>query len=570
MRTLLACYGRLLQAAPVSFVCFDRDLNIVYPTGGANIPIDALLDIARRVMSTATAEANIALEGLKLTATCTPLLSGDNVIGALFTIENPAHSVEGRELVMLADAPIAVFDAKHTIVLANIAWQTLVPGNDIPPATAALLDRARGGEVVDLVDVELGGAKLDGVAGPLVSSLGIAEGTLVACRPRTRDELEIAERARDRVALAEAELASRQKDQFIATVSHELRAPLATMLLWEKVLRDETLDDATRKRALDAIRESATAQSHLVGDLLDVSRAINGKLHVERKPVAIDEVLAASVEAAVPQAAARKVDLRSELFTSHQRVLGDANRLRQVFENLLTNAIRSTDAGGSITVRSSMRDGVIVIAVEDTGRGISPELLQHLFEPFRQGQEPHAEGGLGLGLAVAKQLVTLHGGSLSAQSPGIGRGATFTVGLPIASRAVASPVTPARQLLGGVHVLVVDDDPRVLEALQLLLERAGAVVATAGSAAAGYGAAERASFDVVLSDLAMPGGDGCSMMKKIRSHETNVRVPAIAMTAHVAEGNRRDALSAGFDRYLTKPLDVDLLISTIASLVPAP
>ena len=567
MRSALACYGRLLQTAPVSFVCFDRRLEVVYATATADVPIDALVDLARRVISTGSAETDVELEGLKLIATCTPLRSGDEVFGVVCAIENPAHAVEGRELVMLADAPVALFDAQHALVFANVAWQTLVSGSEIPTATAALLDRARRGEVIDLAGVELGGAILDGVAGPLAGALGIAEGALVTCRPHSRDDVYSAERACARAALAEAELASRQKDQFIATVSHELRAPLATMLLWEKVLRDDSLDDAPRKRALDAIHESATAQSHLVGDLLDVSRAINGKLHVDRKPVAIDAVLTASVEAAAPRAAARAVDLRCELTVGQERVLGDEHRLRQVFENLLTNAIRSTDAGGGITVRSTMRDGTIAIAVEDTGCGIAAELLPHLFEPFRQGQEPHAEGGLGLGLAVAKQLVALHGGSLTAQSAGAGRGATFTVGLPLATRAEVGPTPAARSRLGGVHVLVVDDDPRVLEALQLLLERAGAVVETAASAEAGYGAAQHASFDVVLSDLAMPNGDGCSMMKKIRSNERTSHVPAIAMTAHVAEGNRRDAQSAGFDRYLTKPLDVDVLISAIASLV---
>jgi CheY-like chemotaxis protein len=242
--------------------------------------------------------------------------------------------------------------------------------------------------------------------------------------------------------------------------------------------------------------------------------------------------------------------------------------LRQVFANLVSNAIACTGDGGRVVVKVRQHAGVVEVAVTDTGRGIDPEFLPHLFQPFRQEFDT-GNGGLGLGLAVAHQLVMLHHGTIVAASAGVGQGATFTVGLPIAASVrphEARPRPPAQ--LAGVHVLVVDDDPRVLDAIQIILTGAGALVDTARSADAGCGAFERSTPDVVLSDLAMPDGDGCSMMRRIRAREAaNQRIPAVAMTAHVADTNRRDALAAGFDRYLTKPLDIDQLISTLAGLV---
>ncbi|HLL24846.1 MAG TPA: hybrid sensor histidine kinase/response regulator, partial [Kofleriaceae bacterium] len=329
------------------------------------------------------------------------------------------------------------------------------------------------------------------------------------------------------------------------------------------------LDAPTRAKALDAIHESATSQSRLVGDLLDVSRAINGKLRIDKQQVGIHELLTGVIEAAKPAAAARGVTLGHQLTGSTPFVVGDINRLRQIFRNLVGNAIACTPAGGRVTIETHVRNAMLEVAIVDNGRGIAPALLPHLFEPFRQAVDA-PEGGLGLGLAVASQLVTLHGGTIVAESPGLGHGATFRVTVPRApdgQRPVETVAKAAR--LGGINVLVVDDDARVLEALRLLLERAGAVVSTARSADAGYRTAERVLPDLVLSDLAMPDGDGCSMMRKIRAHETTGRrVPAVAMTAHVADINRQDALSSGFDRYVTKPLDIDQLITTIARLVP--
>lgn len=227
--------------------------------------------------------------------------------------------------------------------------------------------------------------------------------------------------------------ANRLKDQFLAAVSHELRAPLTTMLLWEKVLRDATADGELRRQALDAIHNSAIVQSRLVGDLLDVARAISGKLYVDLRPVDVTRVLEEALGAIAPAMAAKQIALAHELDPGRGLVQGDAVRLRQVFDNLLSNALEFTEAGGRVEVSTRRARGAIEIVISDTGRGIAKELLPRLFQPFSQTDEPRTHGGLGLGLAISHQLVMLHHGTLRAESPGRGRGATFTVTLPRAS-----------------------------------------------------------------------------------------------------------------------------------------
>ena len=563
---LLAAYGRLLDPSPAGYVCFDRALDIIHASAPhSQLPLDPLMALADRVLRSGIAEYNVPLVGA-LVASGVPL--GANT-GVLCSIENPGAASAHRDLVMRAEDAVAVFDKEHELELSNAAWDALVARDaEVMALARSMLARVRDGATVD-VDVVFEKHDVIGIARPFVSMLGATLGAMVAFRERSTADREAA-RSKARDALAEAQLASRQKDQFIATISHELRAPLATMLLWERVLRDESISAATRARALDAIHESAMAQSRLVGDLLDVSRAITGKLHVEHQPVAIADVIRAVFETATPSASSRQVTLAYEPDGAGGFVIGDAARLRQVFANLVTNALNCTGPGGRIVVSQRRTDTALEIVVADTGRGIEPDLLPHLFEPFRQGRDA-AAGGLGLGLAIAHQLVTLHDGSITAASEGKGRGARFTVTLPIA-QAPTSPRTSTRSpaRLAGVRVLVVEDDPRVLDAIQIILVSAGAAVETASTAAAAVDAVDRARPDVVLGDLAMPDGDGCSMMRRIRARDTNARrIPAIAMTAHVAETNRRAALDAGFDRYLTKPLDVDQLITTLASLVPS-
>jgi CheY-like chemotaxis protein len=353
-------------------------------------------------------------------------------------------------------------------------------------------------------------------------------------------------------------------------IAHELRSPMASILLWEQVLRNPALDAETHTRALDAIHESASGQAVLVADLLDVSRAINGKLHIERRVTSVMRVLAMAIENVRPRAAARNLEMVSLLVPDLGDVLGDSRRLRQIFDNLLSNAVKSTDEG-RVSVVTRQTAETITIIVSDTGRGISANFLPHIFEPFRQGDDEGEAGeGLGLGLAIARQLVGVHGGSISASSDGIGRGATFTVILPRAAGR-REEAAPALVSIPGVRVLLVDDDPRILDALDVLLRSAGAVVTTATSAATAFVEFQRGQIDVVLSDIGMAAEDGYSLMRRIRATiGPEHTVPAIAITARATDDSRERAFSAGFDRFFTKPIDLPMLVANIAQLVDVP
>ena len=376
--------------------------------------------------------------------------------------------------------------------------------------------------------------------------------------------------ALERAARADAEQANHLKDQFLAAVSHELRTPLTTMVLWEAILRDEAADGTLRARALEAIRQCVLVQSRLVGDLLDISRAKSGKLYVDLRTVDIEHLVGEALETIVPLALAKQIALDRRGTLDGGEVHGDAVRLRQVLDNLLTNAVKFTERGGRVTVTVSRRGRSIVIEVEDTGCGIVPELLPRLFEPFTQSHDAstHSDGGLGLGLAIAKRLVELHGGTLVASSQGTGRGATLTVALPAAVVPGVTPVvvrrTPALQRM---RVLVIDDDQRVREALGVLLDRAGAEVETADSAEMGRARIARRAPEAVVCDIAMPGEDGYAFIARLRS--SGCDVVAIALTAHATEADVGRALAAGFDRHLAKPIDFERLVANIDELVVA-
>jgi len=384
--------------------------------------------------------------------------------------------------------------------------------------------------------------------------------------------------ARERAARAEAEEANRQKDRFLAVVSHELRTPLGALLLWTKVLQDDPIDPDLRRRALSSIRECTMAQSRLVDDLLDISRVISGKLYLDPKLIDPAAVVRAAIESARPAAAAKGLTLDATFRAGVGRVLGDAGRLRQVLDNLLSNAIKFTDTGGRVRVVACRNDGDVEVEVSDNGRGIRREILPRLFNPFSQGEDSlmtRAQGGLGLGLAIARQLTELQGGSLHGDSDGVGRGATFTVRLPLAPESEsAKPVAPGEPVLErlrNVRLLLVDDDARVREPLGLLLQQEGADVECADSADAAWNALLRRPPQVLVSDVAMPGkgGDGYSLLRRVRGQapEAVRDLPAVALTAHAREIDRTRALDAGFDMHVPKPVDVDQLVVGIGALV---
>jgi signal transduction histidine kinase/CheY-like chemotaxis protein len=368
---------------------------------------------------------------------------------------------------------------------------------------------------------------------------------------------------RERRALEEARRANHLRDRFLAMVAHELKSPMATVLLWERVLRDPGVDATLRAQALDAIHDAAAGQAVLVEDLLDVSRAINGKLHIERRPTDIGPALAQAIANVQPDAEARDVEIALELGDDVDEVFGDPRRLRQIFDNLLSNAIKCT-SGGRVSVVARRDADTITIEVSDTGSGISADFLPHVFDAFRQSDDRLGRG-LGLGLAITRELVELHGGTITAASDGIGAGATFAMKLPRLGVPVA---TSGLHALAGVRVLLVDDDAQLLGALQVLLAAAGAVVQTALSAAAARRILERRETDIVVSDLSTPGEDGLTFVKRLREEPGSSRsLPTIAITALAMDGDRERALAAGFDRYITKPIDIEILICSIAELV---
>jgi signal transduction histidine kinase/CheY-like chemotaxis protein len=384
------------------------------------------------------------------------------------------------------------------------------------------------------------------------------------------EELALARELADRAAVAldnarlyrEARDANRVKDEFLATLSHELRTPLNAIVGWTHLLRTGGLDAATSQRALETIERNARLQSQLIADILDVSRIVSGKLNIESAPVDLGPLLASAVETARPAAAAKGIELHLDLSDHGASVMGDTGRLQQVAQNLVGNAVKFTASGGQVRVSLRRGAGTAELVVEDTGIGIAPDLLPHVFERFRQGDSsttrPH--GGLGLGLAITRHLVEAHGGSVEAASDGLGRGACFTVRLPLADAPpLARPVSVAPALdaleLRGVRVLVVDDHADGLNALGAILERAGAAVARAASAQEAFAVLPDFQPHVLVSDLALPGEDGYSLLGRLRAlpAERGGLIPALAVTGHGQAGTR--AMSVGFQQHLAKPVD---------------
>jgi signal transduction histidine kinase len=375
--------------------------------------------------------------------------------------------------------------------------------------------------------------------------------------------------AYERAARADAEHANAMKDQFLAAVSHELRSPITTMLLWERILRDPSTSAALQKTAIDAIHQSAETQARLVGDLLDVSRAISGKLHIDLTAVDIDGVLVDAIAAITPIAVAKGIVIERHPGALVGAVLGDRTRVRQILDNLLTNAVKFTEAPGHVLVAASRDTDFVTIDIADSGRGITADFLPKIFELFSQSDDAltrHA-GGLGLGLAISRQLATLHQGTLTARSLGADRGATFTLTLPSSQRPAVVQAPSTSQALTRIRVLVVDDDPRVRDALALLLDRAGAVVDTADSAANARLRIAREAPHALVCDLAMPDEDGYSLLRELRAGGSTI--PAIALTAHASLADVQRARAAGFEVHLAKPVDFAKLVENIDQLVHA-
>ena len=380
----------------------------------------------------------------------------------------------------------------------------------------------------------------------------------------------------------QAQEANRLKDEFLATLSHELRTPLNAILGWAHLLRSGRLEPDKTEHAIETIERNARIQSQLIGDILDFSRITMGKVQLRVDRVPIGEAIEAAVEAARPAAEAKGVRIETEIDPS-AAVFGDAERIQQIVGNLLSNAIKFSDRGGRVRIEAARTERVVRIAVRDHGLGMPAEFLPNVFDRFRQadGSSTRARGGLGLGLAIARHLVQLHGGSVEAASDGEGRGATFTVVLPMRSVVTATaPVENPRGAtageartdgLAGLRILAVDDEPDARDLFRTLLEGCGAEVWTAGSAGEALERLPDARPDLLLVDIGMAGEDGYSLMRKLRARppEAGGATPAIALTAFARDQDRQKALAAGCQLHVTKPVEPETLLQAILQVVGA-
>ncbi|MEH1784244.1 MAG: response regulator [Nostoc sp.] len=454
---------------------------------------------------------------------------------------------------------------------------------------------------------------------PMLSSQGELlgyVGTLEDITERKQAEEVRAQVIREQTARQEAEAANRMKDEFLAVLSHELRTPLTSMLGWSKILRAKKLDDKATSRALEAIERNAISQMQLIEDILDVSRIIRGQLRLNVSAVNLISVMEAALEAVRPLAEPKDIKLNTVLDTSVGSVYGDPARLQQVVWNLLTNAIKFTPKGGKVEVKLSTYFGFSIsdfglgsdgenldssdtdengnlrsqiqnpksqyaqIQVIDTGIGISSEFLPKVFERFRQADSTttRSHNGLGLGLAIVRHLVELHKGTIFAQSSGSGQGATFTVRLPLlqdnrGNREVTGKISsPASTPLAGLRVLVVDDETDTRNFLSFMFEEYGAFATAVGSVDEALAVLEQAKPDILISDIGMSEQDGYTLIRKLRSLEPEKggRIPAIALTAYTREEDYLEALSAGFQQHLSKPIDPNKLIAAVANVLKLP
>jgi signal transduction histidine kinase/DNA-binding response OmpR family regulator len=391
---------------------------------------------------------------------------------------------------------------------------------------------------------------------------------------------------REQAARAEAEAANRNKDEFLATLSHELRTPLTAILGWSHLVRTKKLEETEVSRALDTIERNARSQSQLIDDLLDVSRIITGKLYIDRGPVDLSKVIDAAFDSVRPAAEAKSINFETARTPERCFVLGDQNRLQQIFWNLFSNAVKFTPKGGNVKVTVAGVDSRTRVSVTDSGIGINPEFLPFIFDRFRQadGSTTREHGGLGLGLAIVRHLVDLHHGSVEVASDGKDLGATFTIIIPTAHEEIivengkgetilyqsgdAGGLDPGG-LLNGIKVLIVDDEPDSRELLMTILTRCGSNVRCSDSAAQAMEEFHEWHPDLLVSDIGMPNEDGYSLIRKVRQLKSKRarKTPAVALTAYATDEDRLQALSAGFQMHVAKPIEPESFVSSIAAVL---
>jgi hypothetical protein len=387
----------------------------------------------------------------------------------------------------------------------------------------------------------------------------------------------------ERSARSQAERLGHLKDEFLATLSHELRTPLSAIQGWATLLKQPNLSQADRRLGLDAIERNARSQAQIINDLLDMNRIVAGKFHLEVQTVHLDKVIHAAIEAVSPSAEAKRLRIRTLIDSGIGATRGDPNRLQQVMWNLLTNAVKFTPSGGFIQIILGRVNSHLEIVVEDNGAGISADFLPYVFDRFRQADASTTRryGGLGLGLSIVKNLVELHGGSVRVKSAGENQGATFVVSLPVmmvdpapSETAVASAAAPSEPpaielpRLDNLRILVVDDEPDGRGLLARILHERGAIPTCTGDARVALDSLRNHTFDLLLSDIGMPGMDGYALIQQVRSLTPPTgRIPAIAVTAYARAEDRQRSLLAGYQMHISKPLEATELIAAIASLL---
>ena len=516
-------------------------------------------------------------------------LHGDEAIARLAAIVNSADDA------IVSKTLDGVITSWNRAAQAMFGWTaaeavgqriTLIIPRERWPEQDEVLARVCKGESIDHFDtvrVRKSGERID--VSLTVSPVKDARGRIIGASKIARDvsDRKRAEAERTKLlqtvqqAREEAEELNRSKDQFLAVLSHELRTPLNAIFGWARMLQSAAMDEATSRRAIDAILRNATAQVQLVEDLLDVSRIITGKMRLDVQWLDLKSVIESALDAVQPAASAKGLKIETVLDPNAGPVVGAADRLRQVVWNLLMNAIKFTPRDGRVQVHLRKLKSHVEIVVSDSGEGIQPEILPFIFDRFRQGDStttrPH--GGLGLGLALVRHLVDLHGGRVRAASEGPGRGATFVVELPVAILGPEAGTTLETSAAMGalplqnVRVLLVDDDADGLDLTTVMLTNSGAQVKTAVSVAAALNVLESWPADVLVSDIEMPGEDGYELLRRIRAKERGgrTRLPALALTAYGRPEDRRRTLAAGYNLHLAKPIDPSELVLAVANLV---
>lgn len=395
---------------------------------------------------------------------------------------------------------------------------------------------------------------------------------ILSLRDITQIKQAEAERAK---LLEESQAANRAKDQFLAILSHELRTPLNPIVGWSQLLQTGTLSEAQMKKGADIIQRNAMLQSQLIEDILDISRIIRGKIELQAAPIKLSNIISNAIDTIKLSAQAKSIQINTDFSNHKDLVWGDSTRLQQVIWNLLTNAIKFTPNGGRVEINLTSVNNTVQVQIKDTGKGIEPEFLPHIFDYFRQAENVNtrAQGGLGLGLAIVRHLVELHGGTIGVDSPGVGQGATFTFALPVLNArnklgSTNSPL-PTTKNLEGIKALVVDDDDSSRDLLIFVLENEGVTTKSAASAIEALRVIEQFQPDILVSDIAMPGMDGYELMQRVKELPTMQKEQpnAIALSAYASDTDRERSLASGFDCHINKPLDISNFLQILTQLL---